>query len=156
MNRPVVVDGLVRGVSLSSVLTTYHRDPCGRIVVPDGIVRNASDRTVGGAGESMSDWRALLGKDAAATATADMAAAGIVSASAADEVADEKAAHTFSPSAEKHLEELACAGQQLLQNLTETSYHEVVDAIVQTDTPFLHALLSRMDLQRHAVDTANE
>ena len=156
MNRPVVVDGLVRGVSLSSISTTYHRDPCGRIVVPDGIVRNASDRTVGGAGESMSDWRAILGKDAAATATADMAAAGIVSASAADEVADEKAAHIFPPTAENNLEELAYAGQQLLQNLAETSYHEVVDAIVQTDTPFLHALLSQMDLPQHAVDTANE
>jgi hypothetical protein len=85
-----------------------------------------------------------------------MAAAGIVSASAADEVADEKAAHIFPPTAENNLEELAYAGQQLLQNLAETSYHEVVDAIVQTDTPFLHALLSQMDLPQQAVDTANE
>ena len=41
MNRPIVVDGFIRGIGQYSILTQYHRDSLGRIVVIDGLDRNA-------------------------------------------------------------------------------------------------------------------
>ena len=57
MNRPIVVDGFIRGIGQYSILTQYHRDSLGRIVVIDGLDRNAEYSP---AEHDQRDWRKRL------------------------------------------------------------------------------------------------
>jgi Ca2+-binding EF-hand superfamily protein len=61
MNRPVLVDGIVRGISLCSIVAPWRRDALGRIIVPDGIQRNTHIEI-----NTEADWRerVLIGVDA--------------------------------------------------------------------------------------------
>ena len=130
MNRPVVVDGIVRGVALNSILSAHHRDALGRIVVVDGIHRNAHAPE---AETGQADWGSLvdfLEDDSGYTSALQHPQLQTLFSSAP----------TGDPSVLQSLSDLVSAGRTLLKVLPRAAGDDIVTSLVNSDTLVATAL----------------
>ncbi len=143
MNRPLVVDGVARGICLSSVLSTYHRDALGRIVVTDGMERNAEVKVAQGLQQA--DWRSKLGYDGDDTESAE-ASPAIEGAEASPALAQMGGDLVpLSPTSMKALDDLTNSGQGLLEALPQEAREEILSSLVAGDALLAHALRARIE-----------
>jgi ankyrin repeat protein len=146
MNRPVIMDGVVRGLGLHTICTPHYRDALGRIVVSDGLVRNVDvEREAERQQQRLeADWRSMFSIpvmdlteifEDGLEGKIDIQAVGL---------------GPLSPATKKDLETLAEIGSETLQSLPEEASLE--DLLTWCERLVVHTIESA----HHALVNAGE
>jgi len=137
MNRPVIMDGVVRGMGLHAICTPYYCDALGRIVVSDGVVRNVDVEKEAERQQQRleADWRSTFRSIPVMGLTENFE----------DRVEGKIDIHAvglgpLSPATKKDFETLADIGSEALHNLPAEASLEVMESISRGRTPLAHAL----------------